>query len=57
MTEESKNSDMIMMGLAVPEQEGAFEDYYVRLKDRTKSLPTKVFVLAAQEVEFDKVLI
>lgn len=48
---------MIMMGLAVPEQEGAFEDYYVRLKDRTKSLPTKVFVLAAQEVEFDKVLI
>ena len=57
MAEESKNSDMIMMGLAVPEEEGAFEDYYVRLKERTKSLPTKVFVLAAQEVEFDKVLI
>lgn len=57
MSEESKNSDMIMMGLAVPEEEGAFEDYYVKLKERTKSLPTKVFVLAAQEVEFDKVLI
>ncbi|WP_339923448.1 Na-K-Cl cotransporter [uncultured Cyclobacterium sp.] len=57
MAEESKNSDLIMMGLAVPEEEGAFEDYYVTLKERTKSLPTKVFVLAGQEVEFDKVLI
>lgn len=57
MSKESKDSDMILMGLAVPEEEGAFEDYYVRLKERTKSLPTKIFVLAAQEVEFDKVLI
>ncbi|EPR71080.1 putative solute carrier family 12 (potassium/chloride transporters), member 7 [Cyclobacterium qasimii M12-11B] len=57
MAEESKNSDLIMMGLAIPEEEGAFEDYYVTLKERTKSLPTKVFVLAGQEVEFDKVLI
>jgi amino acid transporter len=56
MAEESKKSDLIMMGLAVPEEEGAFEDYYVTLKERTKSLPTKVFVLAGQEVAFDQVL-
>ena len=56
MAEESQKSDLIMMGLAVPEEEGAFEDYYVTLKERTKSLPTKVFVLAGQEVAFDQVL-
>jgi hypothetical protein len=56
MAEESQKSDLIMMGLAVPEEEGAFEDYYVSLKERTKSLPTKVFVLAGQEVAFDQVL-
>jgi hypothetical protein len=56
MAEESQKSDLIMMGLAVPEEEGAFENYYVTLKERTKSLPTKVFVLAGQEVAFDQVL-
>lgn len=56
LREESAESDLVLVGLAVPELEGDFEVYYTALKEKTKALPTIVFVLAAQEVEFDKVL-
>ncbi|MBD3631329.1 amino acid permease [Cyclobacterium sp.] len=56
MARESRKSDLVMMGLAVPEQGDGFEEYYRSLKEKTKALPTKVFVLAAQEVAFDQVL-
>lgn len=56
LSEESAESDLVLIGLAVPEVEGYFEDYYVSLKEKTRALPTKVFVLAAQEVAFEKVL-
>ncbi len=56
LSEESAKSDLVLIGLAVPELEGEFEVYYTALKEKTQALPTKVFVLAAQEVEFDKVL-
>ena len=42
------------MGLAMPEDD--FKAYYSTLKERTRHLPTKVFVLAAQDIEFEEVL-
>lgn len=54
LSRESAASDMVMMGLAIPE--GDFNAYYSQLKERTRRLPTKVFVLAAQDIEFEEVL-
>ncbi len=56
MAVESKNTDLVMMGLAFLEGEESFEEYYLSLKEKTNALSTKVFVLAAQEVQFDQVL-
>lgn len=56
MVRESANSDLVMMGLAFPKTEDGFETYYNQLKDRTQSLKTKVFVLAAQDIKFEEVL-
>jgi len=56
MAVESKNTDLVMMGLAFLEGEESFEEYYLSLKEKTNALSTKVFVLAAQDVEFDQVL-
>lgn len=54
LNRESAGSDLVMMGLAPPGEN--FEAYYARLKERTRHLPTKVFVLAAQDIEFEEVL-
>jgi solute carrier family 12 sodium/potassium/chloride transporter 2 len=54
LTRESANSDLVMMGLALPEED--FKGYYSKLKERTRNLPSKVFVLAAQDIEFEEVL-
>lgn len=54
LNRESAESDLVMMGLALPEEN--FEEYYGKLKERTRHLPTKVFVLAAQDIKFEEVL-
>lgn len=54
MKKESKNTDMVMLGLAIPNSH--FAEYYNGLKERTRNLPSKVFVLAAQNIEFEEVL-
>lgn len=57
MARESANSDLVMMGLGFPEgEEEKFEEYFQKLKENTKSLPTKIFVLAAQNIKFEEVL-
>ena len=51
---ESVDSDLIMMGMGLPDQ--GFATYYSGLKEHTKNLPTKVFVLAAEDIKFEDVL-
>lgn len=51
---ESAGSDLVMMGLAPPQAD--FKAYYSRLKENTRHLPTRVYVLAAQDVKFEEVL-
>ncbi|WP_262712105.1 APC family permease [Litoribacter populi] len=53
---ESANSDLVMMGLGFSRGGKGFEEYYSKLKENTSSLPTKVFVLAAQDIAFEEVL-
>ncbi|MBW3564726.1 MAG: Na-K-Cl cotransporter [Acidobacteria bacterium] len=46
----SKDADLVFMGLAEPGDD--FPDYYERTVKRSRSLPTTVFVLAAEDVDF-----
>lgn len=54
LKEESAESDMVMIGLKHPDEN--FGDYYRTLKENTKNIPNKVFVLASQDIEFTDVL-
>ncbi len=54
LEEESRDSTMVMMGLKVPDQN--FCGYYKQLKENTKAIKNKVFLLAAQTIEFQDVL-
>jgi amino acid transporter len=54
LKEESAQSDMVMLGLKHPDEN--FSEYYRTLKENTKDIPNKVFVLASQDIEFKDVL-
>ena len=51
---ESSDSDLVMLGLKVPDEN--FGDYFEKLKEDTKDLNKKIFVLASQDIEFKDVL-
>ena len=52
----SRQADLIIMGIAAPDQVGDFAAYYQRLQERTTGLPCTVFALAAEDVAFREVL-
>lgn len=52
--ESSGNADVIFLGMAKPDD--GFQDYYEEWQRRTADLPTTIFVLAAPDFAFDKVL-
>lgn len=54
LKEESAASDMVMLGLKQPDDD--FANYYSTLKNNTKDIPNKIFVLASQDIEFTDVL-
>jgi len=56
LKESSSDADLVLMGIARP-REGTFEEYYVNLREKTKTLPSTVFVLAAEEIAFREVLL
>lgn len=51
---ESATSDLVMLGLKTPDEN--FGDYFEKLKEDTKDLNKKIFVLASQDIEFKDVL-
>ncbi len=51
---ESSESDLVMLGLKTPDDH--FNDYFEKLKENTKQLKKKIFVLASQDIEFKDVL-
>jgi amino acid transporter len=50
----SRTADLVFLGLATPSDN--FSDYYLDLKQRTDLLPTTMFVLASEDLEFAEVL-
>lgn len=50
----SKNADLIMMGMAVPDEN--FTAYYNKIQERLKNLPTVALVLAGEELSFGEIL-
>lgn len=51
---ESQNSTMVMMGLKEPD--ASFDVYYSDLKEKTKAIKNKLFLLAAEEINFEDIL-
>jgi len=51
---ESSDSDLVMLGLKTPDED--FSNYFEKLKENTKELKKKIFVLASQDIEFKDVL-
>lgn len=56
LEDSSADADLVLMGIARP-KEGQFEDYYVDLRKKTDTLPSTLFVLAAEEIAFREVLL
>jgi len=54
LKQESAKSDLVMLGLKTPDEH--FNEYYQKLKEDTRDLHGKIFVLAAQDIEFKDVL-
>ncbi len=51
----SSNADLVFIGMATPD--GDFTKYYENLQERTRGLPTTVFVLAAENLAFGDVIL
>lgn len=51
----SSHADLVMLGMAEPDAD--FPAYYERLQGLADGLPTTAFVLAAQDIDFAKVLL
>ncbi len=50
----SKDADLIVMGMAVPDEN--FAKYYTKMQERLNNLPTTALVLAGEELSFGEVL-
>jgi len=53
----SASSDLVIMGLASPDQVDDFPAYYSRLQETTAGLPSTAFVLASEDLDFAEVLL
>ncbi len=53
---ESQDSDLVMLGMAPPEDSLEFAKYFEGLKAHTSKEAAKVFVLAAQDIDFEDLL-
>ena len=52
--ESSNSADLVFMGMAEPHE--GYDAYYNQLQKQTEGLPTTVFTLAAEELEFGEVI-
>ncbi len=50
----SKTADLVILGMATPHEN--YSQYYSELQDRTAGLPTTLFVLASEDLDFIEVL-
>lgn len=55
ITERSKKSDLVFMGLQRPDTVEDYGSYYLRIMEATRELKTVVFVLEAEKISFDEI--
>ncbi len=58
ITRASRDSDLVFLGLRPPEPDEApedYRDYYVQLLASTNDLPATAFVLAAEDIDFQRI--
>jgi len=55
LSKASDSADLVIMGLAEPQEN--FAAYYADFKIHTTGLPVTMFVLAAQDIEFEEILL
>lgn len=55
LRESSEGADAVFLGMADPGED--FPSYYEAMQRRSEGLPTTVFVLASEDLEFDEVLL
>ncbi len=56
--ESSKDADLVFLGIKAPEKDGTLEEYeryYTNLVEEVKSLPLLIKILAAEDVEFQRI--
>jgi len=53
----SRGADLVFLGLAEPEEPGDFVETWTRIEGWIADMPTTVFVLAAENLEFGEVLL
>lgn len=56
IVERSRGADLVMIGMARPDEVDDFGAYYRTLTERFSVLPTVAYVLAAESVEFGEIL-
>jgi len=52
----SMGADMVFLGMAEPNDEMDYAQYYSNLQEKTSGLPTTVFVLASEDMVYEEVL-
>jgi hypothetical protein len=57
LTQSSADADLVFMGIAEPNEDVDFAEYYEALHRQVDGLPTTVFVLAAEDLAFGEVLL
>ena len=57
LRESSGDADLVFLGMAEPTAVREFRDYYEKIQERAPEGPTNVFVLAAEDLAFGKVLL
>ena len=55
LRQSSTDTDLVFLGMAAPGDN--FEEYYESLQKRTSQLPTTVFVLAGENLDFEQVIL
>jgi len=54
LKESSATADLVFLGMAAPDKK--FSTYYPQLLSQTEGLPSTIFVLAGEDIEFGEVI-
>jgi amino acid transporter len=56
LQQDSRNSDLVFLGMATPQDNKSYMEYYENLRNKVTNLPSTIFVLAAADFAFGEVL-